>query len=426
MADGGLSTGEKASGTTYKKALLRAGAIIGMAHLFVLGLYYGLVPFGRGTAEQNHQNAFDFYSVYLIEASLSLDNLFAFYLVFKYFKVSLRAQSRVLFWGILGAVVLRATMIGLGTQLVAHFRAVLLLFAALLLYQGVRFALWGDGDDDDDDESALADNRVVRLVSWLVPVTPDFHGQAFFVTVPVPGEGEGGEGGGSGGGGGGGGGGAGGGAGGASGGGGGGAAGGGGGGGGGRKRTMGTPLLLVLCVIELSDVVFAVDSVPAAFGVTQKGWIIFCANMFDIAALRSLYPIVANLVSDLPLLQKAVGLVLCFVGGKIFGSYFGYEVGNRASLAVVGGILLLGAAASLRQRSAHAAAARRKAAGRAFVSGGGGNGSDGDLEAGGGAAAGGALSSAGGGGVQQRGAAASTVVRTPSLPKDQRAAAGAI
>ena len=106
-------------------------------------------------------------------------------------------------------------------------------------------------------------------------------------------------------------------------------------------------MLLVLVIIELSDIVFAVDSVPAAFGVTQTGWVIFTANMFDIAALRSLYPIIAKSVNDMPQLQKAVGLVLCFVGGKICADYLGFHVSTGTSLLIIGCILGGGTARSV-------------------------------------------------------------------------------
>lgn len=284
---------------SLRTPLLQAGAIVLLAHAFILALYQGWVPVlssGRSAA-QNRRNALDMETVYLMEASMSLDNLFAFYLVFKYFQVTAAAQRRVLLWGIAGAALLRAAAIAVGAALVQRFQWVLLLFATGLLVQGVQFCFFDAGDEEEED---LSQNAVVQAVCRLLPCTPSFHGTRFFVR----------EGG----------------------------------------RLCATPLLVVLVVIELSDVIFAMDSVPAAFGVTQKGWVIFCANMFDIAALRSLYPIVAVLVADLPLLQRAVGLVLIFVGGKVFSAFVGFPISDFASLVVIASILALGTLASVQQR----------------------------------------------------------------------------
>ena len=296
---GALDPDEAEAEGSLRNPLLCAGAIVLLAHAFILALYQGWVPVpssGRSAA-QSRRNALDMETVYLMEASMSLDNLFAFYLVFKYFRVTATAQRRVLLWGIAGAALLRAAAIAVGTALVQRFQWVLLLFATVLLFQGVQFCFFDAGDEEEED---LSQNAVVQAVCRLLPCTRSFHGTRFFVRE------------------------------------------------GGRLRA--TPLLVVLVVIELSDVIFAMDSVPAAFGVTQKGWVIFCANMFDIAALRSLYPIVAVLVADLPLLQRAVGLVLIFVGGKVFSAFLGFPISDVASLVVIASILTLGTLASVQQK----------------------------------------------------------------------------
>eukprot|EP00729_Bicosta_minor_P012144 gene12144-7816_t len=156
--------------------------------------------------------SYEWYTCYLIEETLSLDNLFAFYLVFKFFKVPLESQNRVLQWGIIGAVVMRAIMVGAGALIVKQFHAVLLLFALILLYQGLKITFVGEDDDDDDD---LEDNKIIKASKWLVPVTSSYHDSKFFVRED--------------------------------------------------GKLKATPLLLVLISIEFSDVVFAIDSVPAAF-----------------------------------------------------------------------------------------------------------------------------------------------------------------
>lgn len=276
----------------YGPALQRTALAVGAAHVFLAAMWFGWLPFmgdDGGTS-----SAAEWYTCYLIEESLSLDNLFAFFLVFRFFKVPLESQNRVLLWGVVGAVVMRATMVGAGAVMVHSFHHVLLLFACVLLYQGYQIASGGDGDDDEED---LENNRVIKFARALIPVSSEYRGSQFFVMQK-----------------------------------------------GGWKAT---PLMLVLVCIELSDVVFAIDSVPAAFGVTQKALVIYTANMFAIASLRSLYSVVAHAVDDLPYLQKAIGVVLCFIGLKMLLESAGFALGNTMSLVVVLATLSGGVAMSL-------------------------------------------------------------------------------
>eukprot|EP00040_Diaphanoeca_grandis_P023415 m.127318 g.127318 ORF g.127318 m.127318 type:complete len:336 (+) comp29265_c0_seq1:281-1288(+) len=280
----------------YKPALFRTAVAVLAAHLFLLAMVRGMLPFmgGNGGADV----ASEWYTCYLIEESLSMDNLFAFYLVFRYFHVPIDSQNRVLKWGIVGAVVMRAMMIGAGAVMVTKFHFLLLFFAGILIYQGGK--ILNEPTDENEDEEDLSSNWIVVFARKLVPVSKDFHGSDFFVVE-----------------------------------------------GGSWKAT---PLLLVLVIIELSDVVFAIDSVPAAFGVSSNSVVIFTANMFAILSLRSLYSIIAHAVNDLPYLQKSIGAVLLFVGLKMFAEPLGITVTNRQSLFIVLLMLLIGVLASLIHR----------------------------------------------------------------------------
>merc|ERR1712028_273011 len=208
--------------------------------------------------DQSTEAMMEFYAGYFVEMSLSLDNLFAFYLVFKYFKVhSEAAQNRVLFWGILGAIILRGIMVLVGSAIIHTFRPLPLLCAVLLIFSAYQVLLIGEDDDDDED---LSDNMCVVWASKCVPVDAGYHGADFM------------------------------------------------------HEGKCTPLLLVLVVIELSDVVFAVDSVPAIFGITEHTIVVWAACMCAILCLRSLYTLVVQFVTDLPYMNNAIGIVAGILG----------------------------------------------------------------------------------------------------------------
>merc|ERR1712232_482400 len=204
-------------------------------------------------------------------------------------------------WGIIGAVIMRAVMVGAGALIVSKFHGVLLLFALLLLYQGGKIA-YGDGDDDENED--LENNYVIQLARHLVPVSSDFSGEDFTTTT--------------------------------------------------NGKWTATPLLLTLVAIEFSDVVFAIDSVPAAFGVSESAIVIYTANMFAILSLRSIYTVIAQVVNGLPELQKAIGIVLVFIGAKMLAEAMGFNMETRFSLFVVVGILGVGAMLSLKGKKARA------------------------------------------------------------------------
>jgi tellurite resistance protein TerC len=205
--------------------------------------------------------AVDFFTGYLIEYSLSVDNIFVFGLIFAYFRVPPRYEHRVLIWGILGALLMRATMIGLGVALVSRFHFVLFVFGVFLVITGLRMLL---GKSQPID---LEHNFILRFVRRVLPVTNDYHGPKFIALV------------------------------------------------GGRR--MLTPLALVLIVIEVMDLVFAVDSIPAVLAITRDTFIVYTSNICAILGLRSLYFLLANLVARFIYLRIGLAIILCFVGLKM-------------------------------------------------------------------------------------------------------------
>jgi TerC family integral membrane protein len=240
---------------------------------------------------RKHDAMMEFFAGYILEMSLSLDNLFAFYLVFKYFKVAReKAQERVLFWGILGAIFFRAIMVAAGAIALHTFRPLLLVCAAVLIWSTYQVFFMEEEDEDDD----LSDNNIVKFAQYFVNVEAEYHSANFF------------------------------------------------------HEGKATPLLLVLLVIELSDIVFAVDSVPAIFGITEDPIIVWAACMCAIMCLRSLYTLIVQFVADLPYMNKAIGLVLFFIAIKlILDIVFGVHITIALSLSFVAGIIFAGAFLSI-------------------------------------------------------------------------------
>jgi tellurite resistance protein TerC len=246
----------------------------------------------------NRQTGLEFLTGYVIELSLSVDNLFVFLLIFSYFKVPAKYQHRVLFWGVLGALVMRMTMIGIGATLVDRFHWILYLFGAFLIYTGFRM-LWQDEGETNPEE-----NPLVRFATRLIPITRHYEGDKFFTVQ--------------------------------------------------NGRKMGTLLLLVLVIVEVSDLVFAVDSIPAIFGITTNPFIVYTSNVFAILGLRSLYFLLAGVVEKFHYLKLGLAIVLMFVGVKMLSEgylarQFGLskEVVILVSLGFVAVVLLSSVAASL-------------------------------------------------------------------------------
>lgn len=261
-----------------------------------LALYVGATAvFGAGVgAVMGIEPAEQFFAGYLLEQSLSIDNLFVFILVFRYFKTDAAGQDKVLGYGIGGAAVMRFVLILLGSAAVEQFRPILLVFAATLLYASYSL-LTGGGEEEEED---MANNWIVNSCRKVISVSDTYDGDNFFTMA--------------------------------------------------NGVKVATPLLLVVAVIELSDVVFAVDSIPAIFGVTTDPFIVYTSNMFAILSLRALYGFVATVVDELEYLQTAVALVLGFIGLKLVGEVgLNVEISTLASLVVVVALLGGGVAASL-------------------------------------------------------------------------------
>lgn len=275
------------SNEIYAQAIKRTSLWTLASVFFGVSLYFFIDP----------QTSEEFFAGYLLEQSLSIDNLLVFVLLFDYFKVPLENQDRVLNFGIYGAVVMRAIMIGLGSVALHKFKAVLLVFAAVLIYSSGTVLLNMGQEDDGDEEQDMSENKIVQLSKNLFDASEKFDGDRFFTIVD------------------------------------------------GMKKA--TPLFICLVSVEISDVVFAVDSIPAVFGVTENPIVVFTSNMFAIMGLRSLYTILSKAASDLEYLEPAVSVVLGFVGVKLVGEFFGLEIPTQVSLGVVATMLSGGVGLSL-------------------------------------------------------------------------------
>jgi tellurite resistance protein TerC len=291
---------KKAETPTTESALRWTLVWVCVALAFNGGVYYlyenkllglGLAE-GEGAIRSGKDASTLFLTAYIVELSLSLDNIFVMALIFRFFKIAGEVQHRLLFWGILGAIILRITMILLGAALIKAFSFSLQLFGALLVYTALKM-FFSKGDDDFDPE----DSFVVKAARKILPVSPKPDGEHFFTKV--------------------------------------------------NGRTMVTPLFLVLLVIEGSDVVFAVDSIPAVFGVTQDPFIVFTSNIFAILGLRSLYFALASLLRQFAYLKYSLMFVLFFVGMKMIVLVWDIHVPSYVSLGVILGTLGAGVVASI-------------------------------------------------------------------------------
>jgi len=266
-----------------RESLLLSAGYIGIALLF--GLWVGWL---RGV-----DSGVEYLTGFLIEKSLSMDNVFVIALIFGFFAVPRAYQHRVLFWGILGVIVLRAIMIGLGSALVSEFSWVLYIFGAFLLLTGLKMLFMTEKPID------LAANPVLRWMRRHMNVSDTLHGNRFWVRLPDPAKP-------------------------------------------GRSAWFATPLLLALVMIELADLVFAVDSVPAIFAITQDPFIVYTSNIFAILGLRALYFALAAMIERFRFLKVALALVLVFIGGKIFLVGLVGKIPPTVSLTVTFGLLLGG------------------------------------------------------------------------------------
>ncbi len=248
--------------------------------------YYGIHRF------LGKEPGLEFLTGYLIEKALAVDNIFVFVLIFSYFRVPLRYQHRVLFWGILGALVMRGAMIGAGAYLIARFHWILYIFGAFLVVTAIRMAT------QDEHTVEPEANPVIRLVRRFMPVTDAYHGQRFFVAGP------------------------------------------------GTSRLAATPLFIVLVLIETTDLVFALDSIPAIFAVTQDAFIVYTSNVFAILGLRAMYFLLAGVIMKFHYLKLGLAVVLGFVGVKMLVAAV-VRVPIGISLAVIAAVLAASIGASL-------------------------------------------------------------------------------
>ncbi len=270
----------KAHEPSYKEAIGWSLVWITMAGLFAGGVWWLFGP----------DKAMEFTAGYLIEKALSIDNIFVFVLLFGTFAVPRIHQHRVLFWGVLGALVMRAIFIWLGAAVLARFHFVLYGFGALLLFTGAKMLFAREGEVHPER------NPIFRLFRRLVPTTSTYHEGKFWVVE--------------------------------------------------AGRKLATPLFTVLVLVEITDLIFAVDSIPAIFAVTQDPFIVFTSNIFAILGLRSLYFVLAGMVGKFHHLKPALALVLGFVGAKLVLLDV-VKIPTSISLAVVGALIAGGIVASL-------------------------------------------------------------------------------
>ena len=243
------------------------------------------------------QSGLEFLTGYLIEYALSVDNIFVFVLIFSYFKVPERYQHRVLFWGIIGALLLRGAMIGMGAALVQRFEWLLYIFGAFLVFTGFKMLFQKEESSYDPSK-----DPVFRLTRKMWPVTEDYHGDNFFVERPEARSG--------------------------------------------KMRKHATPLFIVLIVLNTTDIVFATDSIPAIFAVTRDPFIIYTSNICAVLGLRALYFLLAGIMDKFRYLKTGLSLVLVFIGVKMLLEHY-FHLPISASLGVVGVILASAIFASL-------------------------------------------------------------------------------
>lgn len=243
---------------------------IGVRKSLLMSAFYisiGLAFGGFVWAQLGQESAIEYWTGFVVEKSLAMDNVFVIATIFGFFAVPRHLQHRVLFWGILGVIVLRAIMIGFGAALVQRYDWVLLVFAAFLIFTGIKMLMPGH-----DGESGMADNRLLRWMRRRLRVTNDFVGDRFFVRQP---------------------------------------------GRSGRMRLFVTPLFLALVAIEFADLIFAVDSVPAIFAITTDPYLVYTSNIFAILGLRALYFALAAILHRFAYLKPALAALLIFIGGKV-------------------------------------------------------------------------------------------------------------
>jgi tellurite resistance protein TerC len=270
----------KAHEVRFREAATWSVVWVTLAMIFTAGLYVYVGP----------QVALEFLTGYVVEYSLSVDNIFVIAMLFSYFAVPSVYQHRVLFWGVLGALVMRGVFIGLGAYVLQRWHWVIYVFGALLLVTGIKMALRDDEPYDGEQDP------IVRWARRLIPLTTRYDGQKFWTFE--------------------------------------------------NGRKVATPLFLVLLLVEFTDLVFAIDSIPAIFAITLDPFVVFTSNAFAILGLRSMYFMLAGVIHRFIYLKYGLAAILVFVGVKMLLLDF-WKVPTTASLAVIGSILALSVGASL-------------------------------------------------------------------------------
>jgi tellurite resistance protein TerC len=272
--------GKQAHVIHFREAAIRSAIWVAMALAFAVGLYYF----------ESSDAALTFLTGYLIEESLSVDNIFIMVVIFSYFGVPALYQHRVLFWGIIGALIMRGTFIVVGAWLLTKFHFIIYIFGALLLLTGVRMAFREEEPFDAET------NRIVRMIRRLIPLSSSYDGKKFFTIE--------------------------------------------------NGRRAATPLLLVLVLVEFTDLVFAIDSIPAIFAVTRDPFLVYTSNVFAILGLRSMYFLLAGVIDKFRFLRYGLAFILTFVGIKMLLADV-MHIPTMLSLVVVAGGLIAAIAASL-------------------------------------------------------------------------------
>jgi tellurite resistance protein TerC len=281
---------EGAHRVSSKEALLWTVVWISISLGFAVWLYFELLHNAAVGHEIAADSVMDFLTGYVLEKSLSIDNIFVFVLIFSYFKIPAAYQHRVLLFGVLGAIVLRAIMVGLGAVLISRFNWMLYLFGIFLLYSGIKLML-----PEKAGHKELQGNSLIKWLYHYFPVSDHLNQEKFFAVE--------------------------------------------------NGKRVATPLLLTLIVIELSDVVFAVDSIPAVFAVTTDPFIVFTSNIFAVLGLRAMYFLLANVVEKFAYLKYGLAVVLSFIGIKMLVVKW-WHIPSWASLTVVFSALLMAILAS--------------------------------------------------------------------------------
>jgi len=270
----------KAHEVRLKEALIWSCVWVALSLAFNWWIYH----------EFGSQKALEFLTGYVIEKALSVDNIFVFVILFASFAVPKMYQHRVLFWGVIGAIVMRAIFIGAGAALVARFHWIMYVFGAILIFTGIKLLKEGEAEPHPEK------NPIYKLARRLMPAVPEYHGKNFTIVKD--------------------------------------------------GRRYATPLLLVLIAIEATDVVFAVDSIPAIFAITTDPFIVYTSNIFAILGLRAMYFLLAGVIDKFHYLKYGLALVLLFVGVKMIIVEW-YKIPILVSLGVIAGILTVSVVASM-------------------------------------------------------------------------------